>query len=185
MKNSSLTSASWIALLIAILSWGAVAFFLSFVLQMQSERAEYVANASQNNVQEGQATQLRVLARETEDERAALTDATNVDVLSAVNRIESVNASGTAVQVVSAQPVKTSAKATSQQMNVVDLTARAEGSFSSVTRVMQMLETLPLTTTVQEIDMNHAPIDPNAKNNSDTWTLKIRLRFYTTAALST
>jgi len=172
-------------LLVALLSWRGVFFFIYVVLQMQSERAAYVADAAAANLQEGQAAQLHALARETMEDRATLGSAANVDVLSAVNTIESVNASGTPVHVTNAQTVKLSAKGSTQQVNVVDLTVHSEGSFPSLMRTMQLLETLPLSTTIQQADLSRAPIDPNTKNVPVSWNLNVRLRFYTTTALST
>jgi hypothetical protein len=173
------------ALGIAIISWCAVAFFLFVIVQMQSERAQYIEDAAAANLQQGQTAQLRILARETESDRASLDAIANVDVVSAVNFIESVQASGTVVHVTEAQPVKIAVKANTQQMNVIDLSTHAEGSFSSLMRVAQLLETLPLATTVQEVDVSRAPVNPGAKSTAATWSLNMRLRFYTTATLST
>jgi len=175
--------ASWISLVVAILSWCGVGFLLFTVFQMQSERAAYMADIAASNLQEGQAAQLRILARETEPDRQSLDTIADVDLLSAVNLIESVNATGTSVHVTSAQPVKTAPKG-SQQISQVDLTANAQGSFASVMRIARMLETLPLATTVQEMDISRAPVDPNAKSAAATWSLNVRLSFYTTSALS-
>lgn len=183
MKKNT-TVGSWVALFLAVLSWIGAGYFLMLVFQMQAEHAQYVSAAAAASLQEGQAAQLHVLARDTEEDRATLLEATNIDVLSAVNLIESVSASGTPVHVTSAQPVKSGAKSGAQQVNVVDLSVHTEGPFSSVMRVAQMLEALPLTTSVQELDFSHAQVDRDAKNNSDPWSLSIRLRFYTTAALS-
>jgi hypothetical protein len=185
MRTKYLTASSWTALCIAIFSWCAAAFFLYTVLQMQSERAQSAEDAAAANLQAGQAAQLRILARETETDRTSLENASNVDVLSAVNVIESVSASGTAVHVTTAQPVRTAAKGSSQQLNTMDLTAHAEGPFASVMHIEQMLETLPLATSIQEIDISRAPVDLGAKNSAETWSLNVRLRFYTTATLST
>src|SRR4051812_28752683 len=101
MKKNATTAGSWIALIIAVFSWVGVGYFVVTVLQMESEHALYVSDAAAASLHEGQAAQLRALARETEEDRATLEDMTNVDLLTAVNLIESVSASGTPVHVTS------------------------------------------------------------------------------------
>lgn len=177
---------SWILFTVAILSWCGVFFFIFTLLGMQSERAQYASDAAAANLQQGQAAQLRVLARETEEDRRTLASVSNVDLLSAINLIESVDASGTPVQVTSAQAAKAvPAKNAALQINVVDLTAHAEGTFSSLVHIMETLETLPLATTVQQVDLTRGAVDPNAKNAQTPWQLNVKLRFYTTATIST
>ena len=182
--HTSLIIRSWVTLLIAILAWCGVGAFAMWLLQMQAERSAYIAEAAAVNLQQGQAAQLRALARETMDSRASLEKATNVDLLSAVTLIESVHASSTSVHVVGAQGTKTVVKGQTQ-LNTVDLTVRAEGPFLSLVHIMQMLESLPLSTSVQQINLYRIPVDPNAKNTTTVWSLDVRLRFYTTASLST
>src|SRR5262249_42228050 len=111
--------------------------------------------------------------------------ASSVDLLTAVNLIESISASSTSVHVVNAQTVRAPSKGNTQQMNIVDLTTHAEGSFSSLMYIAQLMETLPLAATILEVDFSRPPVDPNAKNAAATWQLNVKLRFYTTATLST
>src|SRR4051812_48880541 len=106
----SFVARSWSMLVIAILSWCGVTFFIIALLQMQSERQKYAADAAVANLQQGQVAQLRVLARETETDRNVIENNASTDVLSAVNLIESISASGTPVHITSAQAVKVSAK---------------------------------------------------------------------------
>jgi hypothetical protein len=184
MNAKQITTGSWVALVIAVLSWCGVAYFTYVLVQMQAEHSANVADAAVANMQEGQSAQLRALARETEDDRAALISATNIDLITAVNSIESLNASSTPVQVTSAQPIKSNNKSGAQPVNVVDLTVETDGQFSSVMRVVQMLETLPLATVVQEVDINRKESVTTGKNAPSAWSANVRLRFYTTAALS-
>jgi len=185
MHNKSLVINSSVALIFAILAWCAAGYFFYVVMQMQAERAAYAADAATVNLEEGQAAQLHAVARQTVADRATLDATANVDLLSAVNLIESVSASGTPVHVISAQTVRAALKNSPQQINVVDLIAQAQGNFASVVRVMRMLETLPLTTTVQEVDLTRPSVDLDSKYKPETWTLNVHLRFYTTATLST
>src|SRR5260221_194559 len=114
MRSGSLVFSSWFMLVLAMVSWAGGAYFFVTLWQMHTERAAYAAEAAMSNLQQGQAAQLRALVRETSDERAALSQAAGVDVLSAVNLIESTSASGTPVHVVNASAVKTPSKTTSQ-----------------------------------------------------------------------
>jgi hypothetical protein len=185
MRSNSLQIRSWTFLLVATLMWAGTIYFIVVLVQMEGERARYAAEAAEANVQQGQAAQLRVLARETQQERSALEKISNIDVLSAVNLIESIGASSTSVRVESAHAVKTTAKAGANQMNVVDLYARTEGSFSYVMNVIKALENIPLPAAIQQVDLSHSPIESNSKLKNDIWQLNIRLRFYTTSTLST
>lgn len=165
--------------------WAGTIYFVVVLLQMEGERAKYAAEAAEANLQQGQAAQLRVLARETQQVRSTLDKISNIDVLSAVNLIESIGTPNTSVRVESAQAVKTATKAGSNQMNVVDLYARTEGSFSYVMKVIQALENIPLPATIQQVDLSRSPVDSNAKTKNEAWQLNVRLRFYTTSTLST
>jgi hypothetical protein len=185
MKGNSLIIGSWTALLAAVLVWGGVALLAYKLVQLQSERIAFLDNASAANLEQGQAAKLHALVRETENERAVLDAASGVDVLSAVNAIESVDSSGVRVKVVDAQAERSliAKTSTSSPVNFVILSAHAEGPFSAIMNLVQMLETLPLATTVQAITIGRGSVDPAVKNAAPTWTLNIRLRFLTTTAL--
>ena len=185
MKNSSLIIGSWMALLAAIVSWCGAGVFAWQVMQMQSERATYASDVAAANLEQGQAAQLHARARDTLAERAALSAAANVDVLAAVNIIESVTSSTVQVRVTGAQTEKVApTKNGITPVNVVSLVAHAEGPYPALMHILQMLETLPLATTVQSIEFNRPPVDAAAKNPGAMWMLNIRLRFLTTSSLS-
>ena len=185
MKANPLVTGSWAALVGVVLVWCGVSFLTYQLIQMQSERTTYLNNAAATTLQQGQTARLRALVRETESDRDALASVSAVDVLAAVNAIESVNSSGVPVKVIDAQAEKSAtAKTSTSTVNSVILNVRAEGPFSAIMNIVQMLETLPLDTTIQALSIGRSSVDPSAKNSTATWSLNVRLRFLTSTALS-
>ncbi len=185
MTNRSLLVKSWVVLLAAIASWGGVGIFSWQLQAMQSEHARFATEAAAANLEQGEAALRHALVRDTIVERAALERATGLDVLAAVNTIESVISNDVAVQVTGAQTEKSiPTKEGVPPINVVTLIAHAEGSFSALMHILQMIETLPLATTVLSVEFSRVPVDSQAKFTEAPWALTVRLRFLTTTALS-
>ena len=183
MKSNSLTIGSWAALLFAILAWCGVALLAYELVQMQSERAAYLSNAAAANFQQGQAARLLALVRETETDRAVLWNAASIDLLTAVNAIESLSSPNVRVRVTDAQAEKAAVKSSTSTVDAVMLNVTAEGPFSALMNIMQLLETMPLATTIQGMGVSRAPVDLSEKSTNIIWTLNVRVRFLTSAQL--
>jgi hypothetical protein len=184
MKKGSFIIGSWLALAAALLTWVGVVFFALQIIEMQNERAAYVSLMTEANLQEGQAAQLHALARETADDRQALTRISSVNVLAAVNLIESVRSGSAKVSVTGAQPEKSiPARGDAPPINVISLFLHTEGSFSDTMRILQLIESLPLATTVQSVNIARPAVDTSPTSAAAKWSLDARLRFFTTSQL--
>jgi hypothetical protein len=184
MGNRTLIIRSWIALAVALLLWGGTGVFAWQLMEMETQRAAYISDVAAATLEQGQAAQLRALARDTLLEREVIVRAGEVDVLAAVNMIESVKSGNVPVKVTGAQTEKVAPEGNRNTASSVMLLAHAEGPFSSLMHILQMLETLPLLTTVQAVEISRPSVDSTGKNNDSIWVLNVRLRFLTTADLS-
>lgn len=184
MNKRTLVSSSWILLVLAVVLWAGTGYFAWVVLGMQADHARYVGNVQAQSNQETQSAQVRSLARETAADREVLEQSANVDLLSAVNAIESIGDTiGVKVHVSDAQTEKTiTGKAGTLPVNAVNLSIDAEGGFASMMRVFEMIETLPFSATVEQMSLSRGQQADTGKNIP--WNLMIKLHVLTTATIS-
>lgn len=165
MNHAAKKWTAWVMLLIGIISW---AGFIGMVTLINSERAEYAAlleeSAIQNVRKESQG-QLHSLIRETENERGALEAAVRVPIVGVVETIEMAGrAAGVrSITIVEATPQTMTAK----NMRAVSVGLQAEGSFTSFVQAIALLETFPLVTTIEQIQLEKI---------RDDWRMNVRLQ---------
>lgn len=184
MRPRSLISASWSLLAVALVLWTATGYFAWVVLGMQAEHARYVGSAQERTDQETQSAQARSLARETATDRDILEKSSNIDVLTAVNTIESIgDSTGASVRVRDAQAEKSIAgRAGTLPVNAVNLSIESEGTFASIMRVLKMLETLPFSASIRQVSLGRA--QPTESGKTIQWTMSVLVRVLTTATIS-
>ncbi len=184
MNTRSLISASWILFVFAIVVWIGTGYFAWVVLGMQADHERYVGNAQAQTDQETQSAQVRSLARETLADRDVLEKSANIDLLSAVNVIESIgDTTGVKVHVRDAQTEKTiTGKAGTLPVNAVNLSIESEGSFADLMRVLQMIEVLPFSATIEQVNLGRK--EPADSGKNVLWDLSVNVRLLTTATIS-
>jgi hypothetical protein len=183
MQRNSIIIFSWVTLVIAILAWAGVVLFAWFVLQMLNNRDTLATSADQAITSQATTARMRALARDTVLERAQLETKAGVDVLDAVKLIEGIASGNLTLRVSNVQEEKVVATAGGTALQAVSMVVDAEGSFAGLMRAVQMLETLPLPTTLQQLDIGRAPIGEKEPANV-TWHMNVRLQFLTTAEIS-
>lgn len=184
MRPSSLISGSWVALVLAVIAWGGAGYFIWSVLGLQQAHDQYVGNAQAATIEQTQSAQVRSIARETINERAALERVASIELLAAVNMIESIgDTAGVKVQVRDAQTEKTIVgKAGTPPINVVNLSVQTQGSYATVMRVFEMMETLPIPVVVQRASFIRSQAADSGK--AVLWNLDVGLKLFTTATIS-
>ncbi len=187
MNRNTMTLVSWISVAAAVCAWAGVIFFVIYVLHLKADRVAYLGSVDQSTAKQSAAARTHVFARDTTEERASLEKSTNVDVLSVVNLIESVGvAAGVKVQVSDVQNESTiPGKNGAPAFNAIGLGIQAQGSFSSLMRVAEMLESLPLPSSIEQLDIGRAQLgaDP-ASDGTVPWQLNVRVKLLTTASVS-
>ncbi len=177
---------SWVALVGVLCVWAGVVLFAWYVFQLHTARVAYVSSVGLSTTKQIVAARMHVLARETSGERAALEGSENADVLSVVSVIESTGtAAGVKVQVSDVQTVRTvPGKGGAPAFNVIGFQIQSQGSFSSMMQVAEMLESLPLPTDIDQLDLGRSPIRNDPESAKALWHLNIHLKLVTTASVS-
>ena len=180
MRNTSLTSVAFVVLVLAIAAWVGVWFLFSDVSGRSSERAQSLSSAAVKNSQQANAIETVALASDTLSQRTALDHEVSTDVVGIADGIQSASkAAGviTTIGSASANGAPNTASGTTALVFVVQST----GTFAQVWRAAQLFETLPLPSTVQELDFEQLP-NSIAKNGS--WQLTARIEVLTSSRIS-
>ncbi|OGG72829.1 hypothetical protein A3A38_02570 [Candidatus Kaiserbacteria bacterium RIFCSPLOWO2_01_FULL_53_17] len=156
---------AWGGLAIALTLWGAFGFLL---YNLSGERAE-LARARDAAREEGlrgeSAARLRATIQDSEAERAALESVVRVPILEAVEAIESAGKKAGAAEV-SIGNASPSAGMPAGVM-AVSVVVNARGSFAALVRMLNVLETLPIPSTLEQFELEKV---------DSSWRLTARLR---------
>ncbi|KKW23777.1 MAG: hypothetical protein UY67_C0017G0010 [Candidatus Kaiserbacteria bacterium GW2011_GWA2_52_12] len=159
------------ALLIAILAWCGIGYFAWLITEMRSEQASNIAGVTVEAAKRIADKYLHSSLQSTTQERGALDALTETDIVPIVDMLDQVGReAGVKIQIVSTQPESSASKSTRALIFVM----HAEGTFSQVERAVELFETLPIPSTVEQIDMSH---------DAGIWSLNTRVRVLTTATI--
>ncbi len=178
MRGSSLVSISLGTFAAALVACGA-ALFLSFDIaaRVGSHQIQVMAAQAENAAVQNKQN-LHNLAPSTADNTANLNSLLNVDVLGIASDIEDAGkASGaaTVIGAASSQSVKVSG---ATDLHTLEFIVTASGTFSQVMRAAQLFESLPLASTIEELDFSHQ------SSGTPAWQLSARIKVLTTADIS-
>ena len=187
MKQNSLALVSWITLVGALFAWVGVVSLALFIIRIEHDRSALADTADQTTNKQALAARVHALARQSAEKRMVLEKTANVDVVAAVNIIESVGAlAGVTLRVRDARNEKSaSPRAGGLELFTIGLYVEAEGSFSGIMRALQIFETVPLPISLDQFDIGRAPLDEQGSNPNLPWRLNARLRLLSTAKIST
>jgi hypothetical protein len=175
----------WFALCLALLAWVGVWFFAQAIAQDESDRAAAVAAAQESSAQTDSSVRMHALTQDTAQERAQLDALLNVDVVSAANMIEAAGtAAGAAVTLGDAVPenAPTSAPGGSA-IQAVGFIVDAQGTFPALMRAAELFETLPIPSTLTQLDIQQVP-NPAGAGASNQWHMSAYIRVLTTSNIS-
>src|SRR3989344_3506238 len=184
MRNRQATCISWIALALAFVAWSVVGFFAWTLSAAASARTSESVTIGQDAVKQEASLQLRIFARETEGLRAELEANTWADAISILEAVEAAGKdAGVSIaigQVIASPPAPTASPAAPAVRTVV-LVAEAAGSFTALIQAANLLSSLSLASTVDQLHFEHSSTaDPDAPA---TWRLIARIRVLTTAEI--
>lgn len=183
MRRTLLVYGSWVALLAALIAWWGVVVLAGSISDEETARSMSQSSTGETAAQQEAALHLHTLALDTASERSQLNALVPTDIVGIVN---SINAVGPAANVktqigsASAQPLPTGAP---QGLSAIEFTVQSDGTFAATMRAAQMFETLPLPSSVDELDFEHIP-SSDPKSPSSPWQLTVRILILTTAQIS-
>ncbi len=180
--NRSYTFKALFTIILALAAWGGFVFLLMKTGTEESSRAERQKILQHLADTQMSSAEAEAIASQTQSERADLEALSKVDIVSLVDSINAFSGrTGAMVQVGTVEPQALPVPAGSTvSMSAVDIPVSASGSFDSVMRVMTLLETLPVPSSIVAYDLDHGG-GPGADGQ---WTLSAHLRVLTTADLS-
>ena len=172
-----------IALLVLMLSaWGLVGFFAWTINTDEAQRIVDAQNSRIAAVTGAQAVRTHAIVQDTAEERAALQNLLNVDVVSASYMIEEVGKiAGVKVKLSDAQPENLSTT-DPLALKTVGFVISVDGKFSALMRTVRLFENLPIPSSVSRLDIEHAP--KSAGDTSSLWHMNVYLRVLTTSDIS-
>lgn len=168
-------SNAWLLLGLALLAWAGVGYFAWYVAAAEAQEQITIQNLSVSFAENATVTRLRVLARETVDERRRLDAILAADVVSVADMIESIGeASGTSVKLINAMPDSSRVPA---NMHATNLSVEGSGTFGTLMRAAQLLEMLPVASHLTSLDLERVP----SATGPQGWHLTASLRVLSSA----
>ena len=180
MRNGSLTSLSFVALVLALAACGGAWFLFSDVSTRLDQRERTLSSAAVQNVQQESAIEVTALTTDTAGQRAALDQEVGADVVGIANVIQDAGKSSGATTVIGSATAAGPPSAASgvSQLNFV---VQSNGTFDQVWRAAQLFEDLPLASSVQELDFQEFP-GTNGKGGA--WQLTAHIEVLTSSPIS-
>ncbi len=159
MKIHGTTYISWGLLALAILAWAAVGLFAWTIQGDESAQAIDIQATQQSSTAQTSEIRMHALAQDTASNRSALSALLNVNIVSIVNMIQaSGKANGVDAKVSNALPETLPFNTSGPNaIGAVGFTVEATGIFSALIHVAQLLETLPIPSSLDELDIQETP----------------------------
>lgn len=177
--RGSLTSLSFIAFAFALAAWVGVWFLFSDVSARLDARAEALSQMGVQSAGQANAVALHALVADTASSRGQLDAAVDTDIVGIAGQI---NAAGTAAGVKttigSASVVASSASA---GVNELEFVVQGTGSFQQVWRAAELFQTLPLPSTMSDVDLEALP---NSGKGPAVWQITAHIDVLTSAQAS-
>ena len=183
MHRSLIPYFSWIALVLAIALWAGVGYFLKVIADEEFTQTSRVSDAQQESVRQEAMLRIHAIARETKDARAELEKTAQVGVVEILETIERVGRdAGVSIEIgeVLSSPGTGSASIVRSAAFVVE----SEGTFGKIMHAAALLESLPIPSSIDEIQFEQLPSSGSGRSGTSLWRLVVRMHFLTTADIS-
>lgn len=185
MHTNNLTSFAVITVILAILAWSGVALFAYELSHLQdaivAEREDHIQQTGDRSY----LAQVQVLSSQTSLDRAVLERIINVDPVSLVNHIETLESQiGVSMQIANASPSPLPGKlpaSAGEYTHAFTFDASAQGSFPSMMQALEILETLPAPSTVENFELQQTQAAQGGGKPAVLWTLRARVLVLTTS----
>jgi hypothetical protein len=169
--------------ILALGAWAAAGYMVWADVTGMEDFAVHVRDSRQSEARRAETTHTHLLVESMASVRNDLTKVLQVDFVSIVDMIESTGAaSGVTVRIVDAVPDAPHTDPDSEaQITTVHFLISVDGSFAALTKVASLLETLPVASRVESIDLSRAGADAKGK---DVWHMGVRLTVLTSSHIN-
>lgn len=175
-----------VILALSLASWAGVWYLWNAIGDAAATHAASQDSADSAIAQSAANARLRALALDTADARQALVQAAHADIVSSAKVIESVGPAAHVSLKVSgayAEQVAPPPSASAYPLHAIGFNVEATGSFAAIMKAAELLDALPLSTSVEQFDIAQVPQDASAKA-APQWRLTERIRLLTDSDLS-
>jgi len=168
-------------LILALLSWAAVAYFDLVISGDESQYQADVQAARQSFTEQNSSVSMHAVVQDTAASRAQLDALLSSDVTTIANKLRGVGQStGVSVKLGGALPENGpvgGAPATSN-IQAVAFSLEADGSFAALMRTEALIEALPLPSSIERFDIQRA------SDSGATWHMSVSIRVLTASPIS-
>jgi|GEM_PF-2946911 len=170
------------ALTFALLLWGVALVFGLQITKEEAIRDSLLVRVQEEEAQQAGLLKIRTLARETSDERVALEQIADRDIVEVLDIVESV-ARDAKIPIKVGETLTAGASDASTPLRSASLVVEAQGTFAQVIHAIGFLESLPLPSMLTELHLEEVPTNENVKSKNPQWRIIARLNILTTAEL--
>ena len=179
------TYIAWLALLLSMLAWAGVGWFVSAIVALQDGRAVNAQASQQLSGVVAQASQLHALIADTAADRASLASLITVDPSSLAGMIDGAGKSaGVGITISSALSENAPGESNGAPVQAFSFIATAAGSFSTVLRGGELLETLPVPSSIKELQLTRTPDTAGASSAAGPWQMNAQVQVLTASTIS-
>ena len=171
-------------MVIALLAWTGVVLFAQSIGDAETARVIDTQNIQQSSTQQSALVRMHAIAADTVQDRARLDQLLTIDVGSAATMLRGVGkATKVTVKLSGALPeASPPASPSGPHIQAVGFALQADGTFAALMRTAQLLETLPLASSVERFDIQRSQVPGGV--GSDVWHMDVYLIVLTTATIS-
>jgi Tfp pilus assembly protein PilO len=168
-----------VSVVVALVVWCIAVYFFLSIQDRESRYQTQAASSQLASQKQIAATQLHMLAQNTQSERDDLANLLNVDIVSVVNTIDNAGkAAGVSLKLGDAVPESTPPQS---PIRAVDFVVQAQGSFANIMRAVRLFETLPVPSLIEALDIQQVP---DSGKGGTTWQMNASIRVLTTLNVS-
>lgn len=169
--------------MLAVLAWTGIWYLGNGILDAASARASTASSAQVQSDRAAYTQRIAALVADTRDDRATLENASEMHIVSIVTMIENIGTkTGITVKVNNAQSQGSAPELPGGgSLNAFALAIEADGSFAQIMRTVQALESLPLPSSIEQLEISLNGGDPG---KSHGWHLNARVNVFTASTAS-
>lgn len=172
---------SWLAFAVALALCAGVGYFAWMITAAAEEHSSKIASMEQEELESAAALRLHALARDTKDARTKLEQLSDADILEILDTIEAL-ARDTGVPIQIGAPSISSNEAS--PVRTASFIIEAQGTFTQVAHVVALLESLPIPSALDELQLERLPSSEGSKP-ARSWHIVTQVRIFTTADIPT
>jgi hypothetical protein len=184
MSTSTTTNyLAWLMLAAALIALGGVVFFASTIQEIRDTRIVSAQQLGAASLEASQAASLKSLVSDTADERSELDSIAAVDPSSLADGIMTAGKSaGITIDITDANSESSPSIGSLEPTSAFSFVASASGSFASVMYATELLETLPVPSSIGQIEFTASADSSGASSTKASWQMNAQLQVLTASS---